>query len=824
MMQKQVKKVISFATAFALLCAGTTAPWGTNQAQAAKKAKLKTKKITVKVGKTKKITVTGKNKKAKYTFTSSKKKVATVSKKGVVKGLKKGTAVITVKEVKSKKKRTLGKVKVNVMKAENGSKKNTTAPTSTSKTTQPGTVATATPANTAAPTGGSKDEAPTATPGAATTATPGGTATEEPKATPTATPASSAKELKLEGDQLKPTDEDTRTNGLYTVGDDGTVTVENSWKYYAISLGSPLNLATVKSIKFTGSASQKWRLSFGNKAGEYFINHDSLDSWTYPEAFNGEATIDLTGQSPSGEADWIFLGTTTAGDVTFDLKSITFTLGKASGEVNTDGLTETLKETGKNNPIASMRFLADPYAIEYEGRVYVYGTNDSQSMIIGDDGKIPNNTYANINTLNCYSSKDMVNWTDEGIIQVAGKKGPASWANNSWAPAVAHKKINGVDKFFIYFADNGSGIGVLEGDSPTGPWRDPIGEQLISRKTPNCGGSEVPWLFDPAVLVDDDGQGYLYFGGINEAVDREHPNCIRVVKLGDDMISLAGEPQVIDAPAPFEDSGINKFGDKYYYSYCTNWDGSAKRPNTSHLGIASIAYMVSDSPMGPWSEAKEVMKNPTFYFKGLPSNDKNNNHHCMFQRRDQIYMFYHSQKMAADMGITQGYRTTGVDYVTMDENGDLTCKMTETGVEQVGTFNPYEVVEAETFAWSEGVSTIVGPKQDNTRNNRVLSSIDNRDYVGLSGVDFGSEGARSVKMSVASATGESVEGKISVYCDSMTPANKVGEINVKAGKDFTDVSAKLSKTVQGTHKLYFKFNMSGILVDTWSFSTSEDAE
>ena len=112
----------------------------------------------------------------------------------------------------------------------------------------------------------------------------------------------------MEGDQLKPTDEDTRTDGLYTVGDDGKVTVGNSWKYYAISLGSPLNLATVKSIKFTGSASQKWRLSFGNKANEYFINHDVLDSWTFPEAFNGEATIDLTGLSPCGEADWIFLG------------------------------------------------------------------------------------------------------------------------------------------------------------------------------------------------------------------------------------------------------------------------------------------------------------------------------------------------------------------------------------------------------------------------------------------------------------------------------------------------------------------------------------
>ena len=394
--------------------------------------------------------------------------------------------------------------------------------------------------------------------------------------------------------------------------------------------------------------------------------------------------------------------------------------------------------------------MADPYAIEYNGRVYVYGTNDSQSMRIGEDGKIPNNNYSNINTLNCYSSEDMVNWRDEGIIQVAGKKGPATWSKNSWAPAVCYKNIDGKDKFFIYFADNGSGIGVLEGDSPTGPWRDPIGKQLISRNTPNCGGSEVPWLFDPAVLVDDDGQGYLYFGGIGEATDREHPNCIRVVKLGDDMISLKEDPVVIDAPAPFEDSGINKFNGKYYYSYCTNWDGAKNRPTTNNLGVANIAYMVSDSPMGPWSEAKVVLKNPTSYFTGLPSNDKNNNHHCMLQRGDKIYMFYHSQKMAADMGITMGYRTTGVDLVTMDENGDLTSSMTNEGVSQVGSFSPYDVVEAETFAWSDGTSTIVGPEKNDGRNNRVLSSIDKGDYVGLEGVDFGSDGAKSVMMSIAS--------------------------------------------------------------------------
>ena len=85
-------------------------------ADAAKKAKLKTKSIKVEVGKTKKITIKNKNSKNKYTFTSNKKKVATVSKKGVVKGKKAGSAKITVKEKAGKKTKTLGKVSVKVTK------------------------------------------------------------------------------------------------------------------------------------------------------------------------------------------------------------------------------------------------------------------------------------------------------------------------------------------------------------------------------------------------------------------------------------------------------------------------------------------------------------------------------------------------------------------------------------------------------------------------------------------------------------------------------------------------------------------------------------
>ena len=106
MLQKKTKRVLSLATALALVCTGISLP-DSNVAKAAKKAKLKTKKISLKVGKKKKIAISGKVKKAKYTFKSSKKAVASVSKSGVVTAKKAGTDKITVKVGKYKKEVTL---------------------------------------------------------------------------------------------------------------------------------------------------------------------------------------------------------------------------------------------------------------------------------------------------------------------------------------------------------------------------------------------------------------------------------------------------------------------------------------------------------------------------------------------------------------------------------------------------------------------------------------------------------------------------------------------------------------------------------------------
>lgn len=106
------KRAISLTLAAVMVC--VAALNGVSDANAAKKATIKTKKISIKVGEKKKIKIANKVKKAKYKFTTSKKAVATVTAKGVVKGKKKGNAKITVKEILNKKTRKLGTISVKV--------------------------------------------------------------------------------------------------------------------------------------------------------------------------------------------------------------------------------------------------------------------------------------------------------------------------------------------------------------------------------------------------------------------------------------------------------------------------------------------------------------------------------------------------------------------------------------------------------------------------------------------------------------------------------------------------------------------------------------
>ncbi|MCR4734563.1 MAG: family 43 glycosylhydrolase [Treponema sp.] len=458
---------------------------------------------------------------------------------------------------------------------------------------------------------------------------------------------------------------------------------------------------------------------------------------------------------------------------------------------------KAVKTQADNNPFAIHKFSADPAVLVYNDTVYIYATNDNQQIEV-TKGK-DSNGYGKINTLNVFSSKDLVNWTDCGEIAVAGRqnpKGAAKWANNSWAPAICSKKIDGKDKFFLYFADNGSGIGVLTSDSPTGPFKDPLGTQLVSWSTPNIRGGVI-WLFDPAVFVDDDGNGYLYFGG-GVGDDKAHPKTGRCVALEDDMIHLKDRPVEIDAPWLFEDSGINKFGDTYYYSYCANWDArpAGSDPKVTPP-IATIAYMTSKNPLGPFEYQGYTLKNPSAYFG---PDAGGNNHHWIFEFKGKQYIAFHAPTVEKQLRLEKGgYRSLFIADFKINEDGSLPIQTaTKKGVEQVGKFNPYCQVAAATMHSSNGIGV--------TSSQTIVNIKDNA-YLCIKGVDL-SSGASKIKFNLS----EDSKGSIKVMLKHWSSGEEIAEVKVNGTSAEADIT--LPESLDDEINLFFAFS-GNIEAESW---------
>ena len=462
---------------------------------------------------------------------------------------------------------------------------------------------------------------------------------------------------------------------------------------------------------------------------------------------------------------------------------------------------KTLKE---HNPVMVQRFGADPWAMVYDGRVYLYMTGDEP--MLEADGTPRTNNYSNITTLRVLSSADLVNWQDHGSINAAGRNGAAKWAANSWAPCAACQTIDGQDRFFLYFANSGGGIGVLTADSPTGPFWDPLGKPLISRDTPNC--RDVTWLFDPAILVDSDGKAYLYFGGGIPEGRQADPGTARVVRLGEDMVSLDGDPIAFNPPWLFEDSGINKMGDTYVYSYCSNFQVPSGGSEQG-FGGGEIVYMTSSSPMGPFSYKGRVLKNPSAYF-GVGGN----NHHCMFSFQGKWYITYHAATVDQAMGWNAGYRSTFVDELRLDGEGlPALSQGTLAGPAQLCPLNPFQEVNGAVLASLAGAETQLIREEDQKAGAGEMAAVSTaaKGWIGIAGVDFGG-GAQAVSLRCAAPSGAKVE----ILLDSLDSA-PLGVVSLPPAEEAGVYTAALDRGFGGVHDVYFRFSQPGVTLLCWQF-------
>ncbi|HEX6341151.1 glycoside hydrolase family 43 protein [Umezawaea sp.] len=425
-----------------------------------------------------------------------------------------------------------------------------------------------------------------------------------------------------------------------------------------------------------------------------------------------------------------------------------------------------------DNPIVQHVYTADPAPLVHNGRVYLYTGHD-------EDGS----TYFTMKDWRVWSSADMVNWTDHGSPMSVGT---FSWASkDAWAGQAVER--NGRFYWYVPVVNRATGrmaIGVGVADSPTGPFRDAIGRPLVEN-------GEI----DPTVMIDDDGQAYLYWG---------NPN-LWYVKLNSDMVSYSGSATKI----PLTTAGFGtRTGDPNRPTLYEEGPWVYRRNGVYYNVFAArccsefIAYSTAPSPTGPWTYRGTVMPTQGSSFT---------NHAGIVDYKGSSYFFYHNGALPGGGGYT---RSVAVERFTYGADGSIpTMSMTTAGPPPADTLDPYARQEAETMAWGSGIETEVS-----SEGGMNVGYVDNGDHLKVRNVAFGA-GAASFSARVSSTvSGAAVE--VRTDGPNGTVVGRCTVPNTGGWQAWTTVSCPVSG-LSGTRDLYLRFSGgSGYLlnVNWWQFT------
>ena len=280
------------------------------------------------------------------------------------------------------------------------------------------------------------------------------------------------------------------------------------------------------------------------------------------------------------------------------------------------------------NPVIDAA-LADPEIHRFDDTYWIYGTTVGAKNIDA-----------------AYSTDNMKTWT---LVKDVIDMTTFPWATDKiWAPSLLYK--NGL--YYITFSNGDShstditrGINIGVSDSPSGPF-----EALIDRPLVFDHRSDYPdmALIDQDLFMDDDGQVYMYYGGGG--------HCF-AVKLSEDMKEIV---QFEDTSVYMEMEGLTNYmeapfmikrGGKYYLMYsCGVWS------NDSY----NVRYAVSDSPVGPFYESRQILKT-------LDSDHYGPGHHsCIYiEENNQWLICYHIWKTGVS------YRRPCIGRLVFNQNGSI---------------------------------------------------------------------------------------------------------------------------------------------------------
>ena len=290
-----------------------------------------------------------------------------------------------------------------------------------------------------------------------------------------------------------------------------------------------------------------------------------------------------------------------------------------------------------NEPLVTHIYTADPSAHVFDGKIYVYPSHDlehdGEDNDDGDEYQMADYHVLSMDAIDapCVDNGEALHMKD------------VPWVSKQmWAPDCAFK--NGT--YYLYFpARDKDGIfrlGVATSKSPVGPFK------------PEPNYIEGSFSIDPAVLVDDDGKAYAYFGGLwggqlekwqtGEFVadPAEIPADAaalgpRFAPLNEDMVSFAEAPKeikILDEDGNpikagdedrryFEGPWMHKYNGKYYLSYSTG---------TTHY----LVYAIGDSPEGPFTYKGRILE-PVIGWT---------THHSIVEYNGKWYLFYHDSSLS----------------------------------------------------------------------------------------------------------------------------------------------------------------------------------
>lgn len=427
------------------------------------------------------------------------------------------------------------------------------------------------------------------------------------------------------------------------------------------------------------------------------------------------------------------------------------------------------------NPIICDRYTPDPAP-------YVHG--DTLYLFVDHDENVTMNGYFTMKDWLLYSTVDMVNWTYRGTpITSATFSKWAKQDNDCWASQCIER--NGKWYWYCTATIKGEaypGIGVAVANSPAGPYRDPIGKPLVRG-----------WFkIDPSVMIDDNGQAYLFYGN----------NNLWYVKLNKGMTSFSGSEVSVNVkdesafgphknangdPNFEEASWIYKKNGKYFLEYAAG-------------GVPEHwAYSTADKITGPWKYQGKIMGTADNSFTIHGGSVDFKGHH---------YLFYHNGKLSGGGGYK---RSTCVEEFTPKEDGSIPLiKATTKGVAPVQTLNPFERQEAETINQCKGVLC------EGDHNGCYVTNISSGDYIRVRNVDFGEAGARSFKARVRSTS----KATINIRTGSTSGVVKGSLVIESTGGEWVDLMCDLTVPITGVQNLFFTFSGTGSSLfdfDNWQF-------